>query len=55
MREHRNRPLEELGPQARAVMATALKRAELLDPPEVKERPPIVTRAEYRARFGRPL
>jgi glucosyl-3-phosphoglycerate synthase len=52
-REHRNRPLEELAPQARAVMATALKRAELLDPVDVCERPPIVTQADYRARFGR--
>jgi len=53
-REHRNRPLDELAPQARAVMATALKRAELLDPVEVKERPPIVTLADYRARFSPP-
>jgi glucosyl-3-phosphoglycerate synthase len=53
-REHRNRPLDELVPQARAVMATALQRAELLDPVEVRERPPIVTIPEYRARFGLP-
>jgi glucosyl-3-phosphoglycerate synthase len=33
-REHRNRPLDELGPQALAVMATALRRAGLL-PAEV--------------------
>jgi glucosyl-3-phosphoglycerate synthase len=33
-REHRNRPLDELGPQALAVMATALRRAGLL-PTEV--------------------
>ncbi len=52
-REHRNKPLGELAPQARAVMATALKRADLLDPVEVKERPPIVTLPEYRERFGR--
>jgi glucosyl-3-phosphoglycerate synthase len=30
VREHRNRPLADLGPQALAVMATALRRAELL-------------------------
>ena len=30
VREHRNRPLEDLGPQALAVMATALRRAGLL-------------------------
>ena len=30
VREHRNRPLDELGPQALAVMATALRRAGLL-------------------------
>ncbi|HEV7523399.1 MAG TPA: glucosyl-3-phosphoglycerate synthase [Acidimicrobiia bacterium] len=34
VREHRNHPLEELGPQALAVMATALRRAGLL-PEEV--------------------
>lgn len=53
-REHRNKPLEELAPQARAVMATALKRAELLDPVEVRERPPMVTLPQYRARFSPP-
>jgi len=74
-REHRNRPLEELGLQALAVMTTAMRRAELLpevtapfvellraapdgsvtaQPVEVRERPPIVTVPEYRARFGRP-
>jgi glucosyl-3-phosphoglycerate synthase len=49
VREHRNRPLEELAPQARAVIATALQRAELLDPVEVRERPPLVTLPAYRA------
>jgi glucosyl-3-phosphoglycerate synthase len=54
VREHRNRPLEELAPQARAVIATALQRAELVDPVEVRERPPMITIPEYRARFGLP-
>jgi glucosyl-3-phosphoglycerate synthase len=50
-REHRNRPLDELAPQARAVMATALQRAGLLDDrSDVQERPPIVTVPAYRAR-----
>ena len=31
VREHRNRPLEQLGPQALAVIATALRRAGLLE------------------------
>ena len=31
VREHRNRPLDELGPQALAIIATALRRAGLLD------------------------
>jgi glucosyl-3-phosphoglycerate synthase len=53
LREHRNRPLEELAPQAQAIIATALKRAELMEPPDVRERPPIVTLPEYRARFDR--
>jgi glucosyl-3-phosphoglycerate synthase len=30
VREHRNRPLEELAPQALAILATALRRAELM-------------------------
>jgi glucosyl-3-phosphoglycerate synthase len=50
-REHRNRSLRELTPQAQAIIATALKRAELLDPAEVRERPPMVSVPEYRARF----
>jgi glucosyl-3-phosphoglycerate synthase len=75
VREHRNRPLDELAPQALAVIATALRRADLLpdqtapfvdllrtapdgtvdaQPVEVRERPPIITVPEYRARFGRP-
>jgi glucosyl-3-phosphoglycerate synthase len=54
VREHRNRPLEELAPQARAIIATALQRAELLDPVDVRERPPMITLPEYRARFARP-
>jgi glucosyl-3-phosphoglycerate synthase len=52
VRKHRNRPLDELSPQARAVIATALKRAELADPVEVRERPPLVTVAAYQARHG---
>ena len=31
VREHRNRPLDELAPQALAILATALRRAGLLD------------------------
>jgi glucosyl-3-phosphoglycerate synthase len=53
-REHRNRPLEELAPQAREVMATALQRAELLQLPEVVERPPMITIPAYRARYDPP-
>jgi glucosyl-3-phosphoglycerate synthase len=39
VREHRNRPLDELGPQALAILATALRRAGLdcTDPPFVAE------------------
>jgi glucosyl-3-phosphoglycerate synthase len=39
VRAHRNRPLEELGPQALAVLATALRRAGLdaSDPPLAAE------------------
>jgi len=52
-REHRNRPLDELSPQAKEVLAVALQRAGLLEiePPYdelVRERPPIVTMAAYR-------
>jgi glucosyl-3-phosphoglycerate synthase len=75
VRKHRNRPLDELAPQALAVIATALRRASLLpdqtapfvellrtapdgtvdaQPVEVRERPPIITVPEYRARFARP-
>jgi glucosyl-3-phosphoglycerate synthase len=69
-REHRNKALEELSPQALAILVTALRRADLLDvddpsaelvrargdgvqfvPVEVRERPPMATVAEYRARF----
>jgi glucosyl-3-phosphoglycerate synthase len=73
MREHRNRPLDELAPQALAVITTALRRAAALDvdapfvellryapggaldavPVEVRERPPMITLPEYRARFSR--
>ncbi|MDP9404281.1 MAG: glucosyl-3-phosphoglycerate synthase [Actinomycetota bacterium] len=44
-REHRNRPLEELAPQAEAVLATALARAGLAD--AVPECPPLVEVAAY--------
>jgi glucosyl-3-phosphoglycerate synthase len=39
VREHRNRPLDELGPQALAILATALRRAgfDCTDPPFVAE------------------
>ena len=53
VREHRNRPLDELSPQALAVMTTALRRAGLIDV-ELTERPPLITVPEYRARHGRP-
>jgi glucosyl-3-phosphoglycerate synthase len=72
VREHRNRPLEELGPQAMAVLVTGLRRAgvpvdrrlaELVRydgqqeqervPVEIRERPPMLSIPEYRAKFGR--
>ena len=72
VREHRNRTLDELAPQAMEVLATGLRRAgvaperlaptlarfddaydPVLIPVETRERPPIVTIPEYRARFGR--
>jgi len=39
VREHRNRPLDQLGPQALAILATALRRAGLdaCDPPFAAE------------------
>jgi len=62
-RRHRNRPLDELGPQALAVLQTALRRAGMvggpatlvrpdLEPVEVAtgERPPLVEVAAYRRR-----
>jgi glucosyl-3-phosphoglycerate synthase len=51
-RVHRNRPLEELAPQARAILATAMQRAELIQSAEVRERPPMITQAQYRARHA---
>ena len=60
VREHRNRPLEELGPQALAILVTALRRAgiergaEHVDV-EARERPPMLTVPAYRAKFGREL
>lgn len=64
LRRHRNRSLDELGPQALSVLQTALSRAELqatmpatlvrpdLDPTEVGigERPPLVEVSGYRRR-----
>jgi glucosyl-3-phosphoglycerate synthase len=52
-REHRNRPLDELAPQAEAIIATALQRARLVEPLDVRERPPMITIPEYRARHDR--
>lgn len=49
-RVHRNRPLDELVPQARAILATAMQRAELIESAEVRERPPMITLATYQAR-----
>jgi glucosyl-3-phosphoglycerate synthase len=60
VREHRNRPLEELGPQALAILVTALRRAGIergadhFDV-EVRERPPMLTVPAYRTKFGREL
>ena len=74
MREHRNRTLDELAPQAMAVLLTGLRRAGVpphelastlvrvapdgtneLVPVEVRERPPMMSVAAYRAKFGREL
>ena len=74
VREHRNRPLEDLAPQAMAVLLTALRRAgvtpadvhstlltfdesyeEIVVPVEVRERPPMATIPEYRAKFPKEL
>ncbi len=54
VREHRNRPLEELSPQALEVIATALQRAGVAETVAVRERPPIITFPAYRARFDPP-
>lgn len=55
-REHRNRPLDQLAPQALEVMAVALRRAgveemQLPDEPLVRERPPMITIPGYRDRL----
>jgi glucosyl-3-phosphoglycerate synthase len=47
-RVHRNRPLEELSPQAVAVLQTALTRAGVPTHGEIAERPPWVTVPAYR-------
>ncbi len=54
VRTHRNRPLDELGAQATAVLRVALQRAGIEDRPgwgsaDVAQRPPIVEVEEYRA------
>jgi glucosyl-3-phosphoglycerate synthase len=48
VRVHRNRPLEELTPQAQQVLRAALERADML--PVENRRPPIVDVAAYRRR-----
>jgi len=74
VREHRNRPLDELSPQAMAVLVTCLRRAgvapdvlgtslvrfaedhlPLVVPVDVRERPPMIEVAAYRAKFGREM
>jgi glucosyl-3-phosphoglycerate synthase len=47
-RVHRNRPLSELAPQARAVMQTALARAGVIPRIQADERPPMIEVPEYR-------
>lgn len=47
-RLHRNRPLDELSPQATAVMQAALRRAGQPLVPATAERPPLVDVPEYR-------
>jgi glucosyl-3-phosphoglycerate synthase len=72
VREHRNRPLDQLAPQAMEVLLTGLRRAGIaptelattlarfdehydpvLVPVETRERPPMASIPEYRARFER--
>jgi glucosyl-3-phosphoglycerate synthase len=69
VREHRNRPLDELAPQALAVLLTGLRRAGVapvdgtarrVHPDDgaalaLRERPPMITVPAYRAKFGREL
>ncbi len=60
VRTHRNRPLDELGAQATAVLRVALLRAGVedrpgWDPAGVAERPPIVEVEEYRVGRARPV
>jgi len=65
VREHRNRTLDELAPQALAVLLTALRRAGVAPVEEaaravrdqgaavaLRERPPMITVPAYRAKFG---
>ena len=46
MREHRNRTLAELGPQATAILVTALRRAAL-----ISDRPDIAELVRYTTEF----
>jgi glucosyl-3-phosphoglycerate synthase len=68
VREHRNRPLDQLAPQALAVLLTGLRRAGVapvdgaarpvradVGATTVCERPPMITVPAYRAKFGRQL
>jgi glucosyl-3-phosphoglycerate synthase len=74
VREHHNRPLDQLAPQAMAVLLTILRRAGVAEDRlsstlirytdlyevdavevEARERPPMLTVAAYRAKFGREL
>jgi glucosyl-3-phosphoglycerate synthase len=74
VREHRNRPLDQLAPQAMAVLLTALRRGGVPEERlsstlvrydvdqqvewievETRERPPMLTVPDYRAKFGREL
>jgi glucosyl-3-phosphoglycerate synthase len=66
VREHRNRALDELAPQASAVLLTGLRRAGVAPvdvsgvpnadaPAPVRERPPMISVPAYRAKFGREL
>ncbi len=68
VREHRNRPLDELAPQALAVLLTGLRRAGVAPVGDttrrasaddaavaLRERPPMISVPAYRSKFGREL